>query len=213
MLLWHENHSHKHLCVYIGRWSEVIEYKKDTIINKLLSSTYWCFPHVLGSWGFLSFLSGMPRSSVSHHILPQWHRQPCLIQISIHAYCPAFRSSLLWGIWAAGVPSSQESVFTTWVRNRLEKVKLVFSFPWNRILGIGKPGQECKTLKNRMDLIPMASPWGSGLLPNSGTLVDWQVGMREGEQCMSQSTGMLLVQINRNVHWNLYPHYDNFLLA
>lgn len=123
MLLWHENYSHKLLCVYIGRWSEVIEYKKYTVINNLLSSTYWCFSYVLGSWGFLFFLSGMPRSSVSHHFLPQWHRQPCLMQISTRAYCPAFRSSLLWGIWGAGVPSSQESVFITWVRNRLEKVK------------------------------------------------------------------------------------------
>lgn len=37
------------LCVYIGRWSEVIEYKEDTVINNLLSSTYRCFSYVLGS--------------------------------------------------------------------------------------------------------------------------------------------------------------------
>ena len=103
MPLWHENYSHKllcvySLCVYIGRWSEVIEYKEDTVINNLLSSTYRCFSYVLGSWGFFFFLSGVPRSSESHHILPRWYQQPCFMQSSTHAYCPSLRSRLLWAI-------------------------------------------------------------------------------------------------------------------
>ena len=88
----------------------------------------------------------------------------------------------------------------------------MLSFPWNRILGIGEAGQECKTLKNR-GWIPYLWPVHGevGLLSDRGTLVDWQMAQREGEQCMSQSTGMLLAHSNRTFHWNLCPHSYYFL--